>query len=788
MADGSVRKLTAAQLNTAMRLNVLTGCLATVWQIVCSIQPIFNVFVRNELGASASTLGALVGLIQLSALFQLASIFIYGYAPRKKPFFIAAHLLHRLLTLAIAAGAFIAAANGDRSWGVRAIMIALPISWAFMNASSAGWWSWVADLFPEKIRGTFFLKRSSMINVVNVVWFFLASMFLDLFEGPARFWTYGVIFAIGALSGLADIILNIFIPEPESTERALFSPRDALEPLKNQNFVRFSVAVGIATFSINLIAPFQAPFVVDPNRVGAPNTWLGIMFVISQLTWVLVAPFWGAVMDKWGRKPVVVLGCMFTLSWTGYFFLTPRSFTYLLPLISIGVGLLSPAFWEGINQMMLSLSPNKNRIAFVAWYMTIVGVVSAGGSVVGGFLLDALSPIQIQVGPFRFVDFHFVQFLSIAMVILSAWIISRVREGRERAIGFVVGGVANFGIIRTYAYLDDLATSVDPGRAEQALRSIEAETGDLALDEILARLDDPYSEIREEAARALGRIGSPLAAEALIDRLQDPSSTLRIAAARALGKIRDLRAVEPLASALKSAKSEELQEACVQALGDIGGDRAAEEILDFHRHTPSDRLRASSSDAASRLGVFEAARDTFPRLVEGRTSALRRQYAIALGNLLGVPGDFYRYVSGSGSGKSERIGKLFGRLQANMRSAVRRSHGKGKNHYRKKEAGNDTLLIRTILENLEGGREGEALRSIVAYAEGFLSEIFGRQVEDADLIELAFRAEQKLGAFAWFLSEIRTRIDSDLIFAHSKDPADVQRLLVLLVAYFLASS
>ncbi len=788
MADPAIKKLTAGQLGTAMRLNVLTGCLATVWQIVCSIQPIFNVFINNELGASASTLGALVGLLQLSALWQLASIFIYGYAPRKKPFFVAAHLIHRLLSLAIAAGAFVAAAKGDRSWGIRAIMIALPFSWIFMNASAAGWWSWVADIFPEKIRGTFFLKRSSIINVVNVVWFFLASMFLDFFEGPARFWTYGAIFAVGAISGIVDIVLNIFIPEPEPTERVQFVPKDAIEPLKNPNFIRFSIAAGVATFSINLIAPFQAPFVVAPDRVGAPNTWLGIMYVISQLTWVLVAPFWGAIMDKWGRKPVVVLGCMFTLSWVGYFFLTPRTYVYLLPLISIGVGLLSPAFWEGINQMMLSLSPNKNRIAFVAWYMTIVGVVSAGGSVVGGFLLDALSPVELRLGPFLFVNFHFVQLLSIVMVVLSALVISKIREGRERPIGFVVGRVANVGIIRTYAYLDDLATSADPSRAEQALRSIEAETGDLALDEILARLDDSYPEIREEAARALGRIGSPLAEAALVERLQDQSSTLRIAAARALGKIRDLRAVEPLADALKSAKSEELQEACVQALGDIGGDRAAEEILAFYRRTPSDRLRASASDAASRLGVFEAARDTFPRLVEARTQGLRRQYAIALGNMIGLPGEFYRYVSGSESGKAERVAKMFGRLQINLRFALRRLAGSSGSARMKREQINPAPLVRSIQEKMESGREGEALRDILSHAEALLAEILGYQTAGEELITLAFRIDQKLGAFTWLLAEIHARLESDDGFKHSKDPAEVQRLLVLLVAYYLASA
>ncbi len=152
--------LTAGRLALAMKLNVLTGCLATVWGIVCTPNPILNVFLRNSLGASASTLGLLVGLLQLSGVFQIVAIFVYGLAPRKKPFFVAAHLMHRLLSIPIAAAAFVAAARGDRSWGIRAIMIALPLSWSFMNASSAGWWSWVADIFPEKMRGAL-ASRSS---------------------------------------------------------------------------------------------------------------------------------------------------------------------------------------------------------------------------------------------------------------------------------------------------------------------------------------------------------------------------------------------------------------------------------------------------------------------------------------------------------------------------------------------------------------------------------------------------------------------------------------------------
>lgn len=769
-----------------MKLNILTGCLATVWGIVCSPQPLFNVFVVTHLGASSSTLGLLVALLQLSGIFQLASIFIYGYARRRKPFFIAAHLIHRLLTLAIAAAAFIAAASGNTGWGIRAIMIAVPLSWIFMNASAAGWWSWVADLFPENIRGAFFLRRSAIINIINVIWFFLASMVLDLFKGPYTFWIYVGIFSIGAFSGIVDIIINLFIPEPEPAENEIFNPLDALEPLKNKNFIQFSIAVGLAIFSINLISPFQSPFIVDPNGVAAPNTWLGIMFVISQLTWVVTAPFWGTIMDKWGRKPVVVLGCFFVISWTGYFFLNHRTYVYLLPLISIAGGLLAPAFWEGVNQMMLSLAPSKNRIAYVAWYMTLVGLVSSGGSLLGGTLLDAFAAFELSFINLSFSGFHIVLLGSMLMVIFSAWIISRVREGRERDMGFVIGRVANPGILKTYACMDDLDTACDPDRTEQALRSIEAETGDLALDEIIARLDDPYLEIREEAARALGRIRSAYAVEPLLHRLGDSQTHFQIAVARALGKIRDRRAVGPLIECLTNTTSEALQEACIQALGDIGGDEAAVAVAEFYRKAPSDRLRATAADAASRLGLFEASSELLPRLISGTSSSIRRQYAIALGNLFGPPGDFYPFVSGSESAHADRISRLFHQLEWKIRSTNFKFHKTPITKLSKTKIQNRIDTIREVREHLDAGQDYEALRKITSFAQDILAEILGEAVESRQFQELAFRIDIHFGSFVWFLEEVQTYLAETV--KHSGNQIETLRLLTLLIVFFLESN
>ena len=111
----------------------------------------------------------------------------------------------------------------------------------------------------------------------------------------------------------------------------------------------------------DIFAPFTSPYITSKSGIGAPNTWLGIMFVISQLTWILVSPSWGMIMDKFGRKPVLIIGCLSAFANLFYFILTPDNYTFILPLTALSVGLLSPPLWDGINQMMLSLTPTKNR-------------------------------------------------------------------------------------------------------------------------------------------------------------------------------------------------------------------------------------------------------------------------------------------------------------------------------------------------------------------------------------------------------------------------------------------
>jgi len=646
------------RINSAMTLNIIAGCGGQMWIAVASPQPIFNVFFVNHLGATATQLGLFVGIAQIAAVFQLLSIFIYASVTRRKLIFIPLHILHRLFGFVLAGVAFYSAAHGPSAAAIRVVFIGFGASWTLMNMSASGWWSWVADLFPDRIRATFFGRRSAVINSVYVVWFFTATLLLDVLSADNIFMIYGVIFLVASVTGVADILIHIAIPEPRMPAPKPVQWAEVVEPLRNRNFVGFSLAIGLSIFSINVFSPFSAPFITS-QVIHAPNTWLGIMFVMSQLAWVGVIGPWGIVMDRFGRKPVVILGALSSLSWIGYFFLTRGNYAYVLPAIAITGGLLAPCFWEGVNQMMLTLTPSHNRISYVSWYTVIVGVVSAGGAYLGGRLDDLLAPIDIPfIGRLHLHSIHLVLVVSLLLVGVSILVLSRIKEGSERPVSFVVGRIARPGIVRTFVNLHVIGSTTQSSKVARALRSIEGSESDIAIEEVVSRLDDPDGEVRTEAARALGRIGSAEVVDVLIERLGDPTSTIRAEAARALGRIGDPRAISILLRGLEE-PAEELKGACLEALGAIGGSASASALLGFFKNGTSERLFASSAEAASRLGLIEAAWEIIPRMHQTENPVLRRQLAIATANLMGRPGEFYRYITGSSRQRQIHIDRLF---------------------------------------------------------------------------------------------------------------------------------
>ncbi len=771
----SLPEISPTQQRRAMDINVIAASLGSMWGSVIAPQVVMNVFFKNLLGASARELGVLVAATQFTGVFNILSIVIYAHLPRVKPFWISTWIAFRSFGFVPAVIAFLAWRGGAPAASTRILLVGTAVGWTLANLSVAGWYTWVTSYVPDEIRATFFGRRSAVVNTVTVVWFFAVTVVLDLFPGRELYLVYAIVFLVGAVAGVGDILLGIFIPEPHALRRRRvraaaaakpaarpspaeppFSWKDFVEPLTNRNFVGFCLSMALWAFSVNVLAPFLPPYITAPDGIGARNTWLGIMTVISTLATVATSTQWGMVADRFGRKPVVVLGSLYPLVWIAYFFLTRTNHIYLLPFVALLQGLLAPGINDGSGQLMLTLAPERSRTAYVAWYSAIAGMLPAAGAPIGGILDDALSEFSMQVGPVTVGSFQVVVVACFVLCVVSSIVLSRIREGREKPVAWVLARLVTPSVFRTFMNISVIGRPESSDRVARALRTTEAGSGAIAVKDIIGRLEDPEPEVREEAAKALGRIGSADAVDALLRHLGDGFSTIRPQAARALGKIGDARAIPRLIAGLAD-RSEEVQEACCQGLGRIGARPALGALVALLTEERSDRVAAAAGEAMSRLGAFEAALDLLPRMHATASRPLLRQFAIALGNLLGKPGGFYGWITAEPASRSVALERMLAEAWRVVTSIV----GVGASGFETSTSRQaTTTAMRDLAKAIDRQDYPCAAQMVYDVLLGLCRQLSGQDIQEDEALGFAFMHSAQLGLAMWFASEVRARMAS----------------------------
>ena len=422
--------LSGPQLKTAMNLNIITGAGAAMWYAVCFPGNLLNVFFANYLGASSYDLGLLTAIVQLSAIFNLLSIVIYAHAKTRKFPWFWFNIIHRSFGFVLAGAALFAAQGGDKGIVTKIILAGMAINWALAVVSTTGWWTWQTDLYTDKIRATFFGRRSAILALVSIGWFFLLVVLLDLLHQINIFYLYAAFFTVATVAGILDIIFHATIPEPRSPDPIVLNKSTFFEPLRCVNFRQLVLGIGLWSFSAAISMPFVAPYITSPQGIGAPNTWLGIMFASTLIGWTIAIRIWGRIMDRFGRKGVVLIGGVSALLWLGYLFVTPQNYYFILPVVALLNGLAGPMLiLEGGNQLMLSITPGHNKLIYIAWYATLVGLISSGGSLLGGKIKDLLADLQFPLGSVITLNgFHCIILLSVLLCMLCLPFMARISE------------------------------------------------------------------------------------------------------------------------------------------------------------------------------------------------------------------------------------------------------------------------------------------------------------------------------------------------------------------------
>jgi len=295
----SLRDVVLAWVFGAMWLHVSTGAVVTRF--------------AKQLHMTEFGYGLMAAIPYACALIQLPASYLIERFGHHKSVFITAGILHRGTWIAMAAVPWLV----DQAWWWPAFLWLLFVSFAFSHVATPVWFAWMSALVPARIRGRYFSRRNQIGQFVGLGVTLLTGWLMDQATprgADAVLKTVAVILGVGGVMGMLDFILFLPVPPPpHRDEDPLSFLQLCREPLRNRNFRRFLWFTGVLTFGMGYIAPFVWLYMFD--EVGLTNTQANLLITIIPLIITMSClPLWGRLVDRFGRKSILVVTTLFVIN------------------------------------------------------------------------------------------------------------------------------------------------------------------------------------------------------------------------------------------------------------------------------------------------------------------------------------------------------------------------------------------------------------------------------------------------------------------------------------------
>jgi len=442
-------------------------------------------FALKILKAGPQQIGILASLPIFAGVIQIFGAYIIEKTGRKKMVWLPSIVISRVLwILIIMLPLPVFSVLEDLDIWILVAVFAL--SSLFGSLSYVAWVSWMSDLVPEDIRGTYFGKRNMVNYACGMIAMLLGGKFISMWE--SRFsernpYGFPILFLTGLLAGLVAAWVFSRIPEePESTKKeknAGFDFSVFSRPLKDRNFLTLTFCFSFLTFAIQIAAPFYGVYMIENLKIDFST--ITLFGVFSTLAAVFMMKIWGPISDRLGNKPIIVVS-------SGILILVPFMWViavpgkYYLPVLIAHV--LSGAFTAGIMlsqfNILIKLSPKEGRSIYLALNAAIVGLVGGIAPILGGSLLRVLGDINFAFFAYSITNLHIIFIISSIFLIFTIFFVQMVKEPAAATPVAVIMQLRNdlnpqTGIVGTTDFI-----MVELKRTEGILEKVDLVTNGLA--------------------------------------------------------------------------------------------------------------------------------------------------------------------------------------------------------------------------------------------------------------------------------------------------------------------
>lgn len=352
----------------------------------------FLVAFAIKLGASNLVIGLLAAIGPLAQLLQLPSIILVEKIRNRRAITVVAAGLGRLCWLLIVLIPFLF--GGKIALAV--LLAAIIAASAFGAVSGCSWNSWIRDLIPQNILGSFFSKRMRIATGVGIALSIAAAVYLDYWKklfADYELQGYSILFFIGFGAGALGLYFLARTPEVRmaAAEEKPKILKLLAKPLKDENFRKLIAFLCSWNFAVNLAGPFFMVYML--KRLGLSMSFIIGLSIVSQVMNFTFLKIWGKFTDRFSNKSVLAIsGPLFIFSILAWTFTTmPEKYILTIPiliLIHIVMGLASAGVSLASGNISLKLAPQGQATAYLATN-TIINSVAAGiAPILGGKFAD----------------------------------------------------------------------------------------------------------------------------------------------------------------------------------------------------------------------------------------------------------------------------------------------------------------------------------------------------------------------------------------------------------------
>ncbi len=347
------------------------------------------VLYAKTLGASATVLGLIAGMMPLLVIFQIPAA---SYIPRMgfRRFVYAGWGTRVMFIFAMAlvpiTGFFLTPGNR------LALMIALLFCFNLSRGiSSCAWLPWITALVPAALRGKYLARDAAVQNLASFLTFLISAACL---AGQPAAWQFSILFGYSAVTGAISLSFLKRIPDvaiPQEV-RAGKGPVPWLAMAKHPPFLKLLKMVVAWSVAYGGLTAFIVAFL--RAEAGMSEGRILLVCSIAYLGGLSTLWFLGGRLDRLGSKPVLTFSFA---AWIGVVAgwmclaggILPVRLTGVL-LLQFLVGLLTALVQMSNTRLAMEVIPRMGRNHFFAIYSVLNNVTLGLAPIAWGLVIDAV--------------------------------------------------------------------------------------------------------------------------------------------------------------------------------------------------------------------------------------------------------------------------------------------------------------------------------------------------------------------------------------------------------------